>query len=305
MSKMNFTKPLLLLIALFFVHSAIAQSAGTVRALVNKTTIMIGEPLELIVEANIPADASIRFPAIDSIAHFEFLPGSKVDTSNTAGGTRIKGVYSITSFDSGRWVIPPFSVSATLQSDSIPIDVVFADFNPDQPYHDIKDVLDVKPEQDKKDWWWYAAGGAILLVVLLILLTRKKKQVQPVAAKVSVNPYLEAMQQLEQLNKEKPEVKQFHSRLADIFRLYVFRQKGILSMQKTTDDLIIQLKGVDLPKQEFDTLSQTLRLGDFVKFAKFVPTEDDTRNCFGVISNTIQLIEKTITEPLSSGKSDA
>jgi LPXTG-motif cell wall-anchored protein len=183
--------------------------------------------------------------------------------------------------------------------------VVFADFNPDQPYHDIKDVLDVKPDEDKKDWWWYAAGGAILLVVLLMLLARKKKQIQPVAAKVSVNPYLEAMQQLEKLNKDKPEVKQFHSRLADIFRLYVFRQKGILSMQKTTDDLIIQIKGLNLPKQEFDTLSQTLRLSDFVKFAKFVPTEDDTRNCFGVIRNTIQLIEKTITEPLPSGKSGA
>lgn len=305
MSIMNFTKPLFLPIALLLVHSAIAQSAGTVRALVNKTTIMIGEPLELIVEANIPADASIRFPVIDSITHFEILPGTRIDTINTSGGTTIRGVYSITSFDSGHWVIPPFSLSSTLQSDSIAIDVIFADFNPDQPYHDIKDVLDVKPVEDKNAWWWYAAGGAILLVVLLLLLTRKKKQIQPAAAKVSVNPYQEAMQQLEQLHKEKPEVKQFHSRLADIFRLYVFRQKGILSLQKTTDDLIIQLKGLNLPKQEFDTLSQALRLGDFVKFAKFMPTEDDTRNCFAVIGNAIQLIEKTTTHALPSGKSDA
>ncbi|HEY6064151.1 MAG TPA: hypothetical protein VIV35_11110, partial [Chitinophagaceae bacterium] len=82
-------------------------------------------------------------------------------------------------------------------------------------------------------------------------------------------------------------------RLTDIFRLYIFRKKGILSLQKTTADLILQLRDLPFSKEQFDKLSQALRLSDFVKFAKYVPAADDNRNCFEEIRNSIMTIEKT------------
>ncbi len=80
------------------------------------------------------------------------------------------------------------------------------------------------------------------------------------------------MKQLEQLQRDKPETKLYYSKLTDIFRLYIFQKKGILSLQKTTDDLVIQLKSLNLNKEQFDKLSQSLRLSDFVKFAKYIPS---------------------------------
>jgi hypothetical protein len=127
-------------------------------------------------------------------------------------------------------------------------------------------------------------------------LLRKKKILPAAAPAISTNPFQEAIQQLEQLQRDKPDVKQYHSKLTDIFRLYIFRKKGILSLQKTTDDLVLQLKNLNLDKQQFDKLSQSLRLSDFVKFAKYLPSEDDNRNCYEETKKAIVTIEKTETK---------
>jgi len=56
---------------------------------------------------------------------------------------------------------------------------------------------------------------------------------------------------------------------------------------------VIQLKSLNLNKEQFDKLSQSLRLSDFVKFAKYVPSNDDDRNAFSEIKNAIIAIEKS------------
>ena len=132
-----------------------------------------------------------------------------------------------------------------------------------------------------------------MLGLILLYLQRKKKPQPVIVPKAVISPYEEAMKQLEQLQSDKPGAKQYHSKLTDIFRLYIFRKKGILSLQKTTDDLIIQLKSLILTKEQFDKLSQSLRLSDFVKFAKYISTNEDDKLAFEEIKNAIITIEKT------------
>ena len=107
-----------------------------------------------------------------------------------------------------------------------------------------------------------------------------------------IDPYEEAQQLLLQLQSDKLETKEYFSRLSGIFRLYIFRKKGLLSLQKTTDDLVVQLKDIQLSKEQFEALSQSLRLSDFVKFAKYIPAEEDKTKVFVVIENSIDTIEK-------------
>lgn len=267
----------------------------TVKASIDKNKILIGQHIRLTLEADIPENELIRFFTIDTLAHFEILDRQKTDTSNTSEGTFLRQTIIITSFDSGHWVIPSLSLGEKVITDSIPVDVDFTEnFDPAKDYHDIKDIIEVKPKEEKKDWWfWYAvAGGALLLLILLIyLLTRKKK---PVAAAPvpETNPYEEAMKQLEKIQTERPDQKQYYSLLVDVFRLYVYRKKGIHSLQKTTDDLVLQLKNISINKEQFEKLSQVLRLTDFVKFAKYIPGSEDDRNTFDIIKKTIIEIEQ-------------
>jgi LPXTG-motif cell wall-anchored protein len=273
--------------------NALGQSAATIKATVDKNRILIGEPALLTIEVQIPEKEPIRFISMDSIEHFEWLDKPVIDTIGNSSGTLLRGVYPITSFDSGRWVIPSFELSGGLKTDSIPMEVVFSDFDPKADYHDIKDILEADPEKKDKEWWWYVAGGGLLLLGLLVYFLRKKKPV-PVAEKPVeiINAWEEALSSLNKLQAENPEARVYHTRLADIFRMYVFRKKGILSLQKTTDDLVLQISQLDIEKSRFDELAQALRLGDLVKFAKFIPGAEDNQRTFEAIKKSIEAIEQ-------------
>jgi len=269
-----------------------AQVSSSIKASIDKNKILIGEPLVLTLEASFPATLKTNFFDIDSIAHFEFLKPAQIDSFGEASSKGIKAIYTLTSFDSGHWVIPAFALNSKIKSDTLPVDVVFSDFNPEQNYHDIKDIIEIKPKEEK-DWLWYAIAGTVVVLIIIYFLLRKKKQ----PAKVnepSLNAYDEAMKQLSSLQKEKLPGKEYHTRLVDIFRLYVLRKRDILSLQKTTDDLVRQLKTIIKENEVYDRLRQSLQLSDFVKFAKYTPTPDDDNSAFNTIKKTIQHIEQLL-----------
>jgi len=272
---------------------AVAQNKTIVKASIDRNKILIGEPIALTLEADIPENEPIRFFTIDTLPHFEFLGKQKIDTSNTSDGTVLTQVIRITSFDSGHWVIPALVLGENIETDTLPVDVGFSDFNREQDYHDIKDIIEVNPEEEKKnDWLLYViGGGVILLIVIIYFLLRRKKPVVKAVAPV-VDPYEEAMKQLEKLQHEKADQKLYHSRLVDIFRVYVSKKKGIHSLQKTTDDLVVQLKTIPVDKGRFEKLAQALRLSDFVKFAKYIPSAEEDRNVFDIIKTSVQDIEQ-------------
>lgn len=271
---------------------ASAQAKTEVSARVDRDSILIGEPIELVLEADIPENAPIRFFPIDTIPHFEFLEMGMIDTSNTSEGTFLRRVMRITSFDSGHWVIPSLSIGEGIRTDSIPVDVGYSDFDRNQDYHDVKDILEVSPEEKERPWWWYLVGvGLMVLLVAFIYFLKKKKPVVE-AAQAPVDAYREAMGELSALETAPMERKLFYTRMVDIFRLYVYRKKGVASLQKTTDDLVIRIRELGMPKTDFDSLSQALRLSDYVKFAKYVPSEADDRSAFEAIKKAIEDIEK-------------
>lgn len=279
--------------AVFFSLPAAAQDKTVVKATVDRSQILIGEPIRLTLEVDVPEHEVIRFFQLDSLPHFEFLNKQKIDTTNTGTGTILSQVIRITSFDSGHWVIPSLSLGENITTDSIPVDIGFSPFNPDQPYHDIKEIIEVTPEEKKEEiqWWYIVAGAAVLLLILVLLFRKKKKPIVQVVAP-PVDPFKEAMEKMEKLVKEKPETKQYYSELVDIFKVYVLAKTGIHSLQNTTDDLVKQLRGLNIPKDQFEQLAQSLTLSDFVKFAKYVPMAEDDRNTFDIISRSIQQIEQ-------------
>ena len=254
---------------------------------------MIGEQIHLTLEADFPLQEPMRFFTIDSIPHFEILERKKIDTVDDRGGIKLSQSLILTSFDSGHWAIPSFQLPADIPmyTDSIAVDVGFSTFDPNQDYHDIKDVIDVQVKEKKKEtWYWYVAASALLIAAIIYFLTRKKSK--PAARIPFVDPYKEAKQELEKLRKENLSSKAFYTRLVDIFRLYISRRKGIASLQKTTDDLVVQIRSLKLPTEEFNQLAQSLRMSDYVKFAKFEPTENDKTSSFKTIKDFIDNIEK-------------
>lgn len=277
-----------------------AQVKTSVKASIDKNSILIGERVNLVLQANIPENEPIRFFSIDTIPHFEILDRSKTDTVNTSNGTELKQTVRLTSFDSGQWTIPSFSLASSEEplTDSFSINVGYAPLDSTKDYNDIKNIIPVD-YKEKEDYTWYYVGGGILLLLLTIyLLTRKKKKPKTAPVAQEDDPFTTAIKQLEQLQKQnlpaKGEIKSYYSGLTDIFRVYVEKRIGIQSQQKTTDDLVVQLRVSKLNKEELSQLSQALRLSDFVKFAKYIPGEADNKTIFDIVKKSIETIEKTI-----------
>lgn len=277
---------------LIYAVKTIAQGGATIKASIDKNKILIGEPLQLTVEVYLSPESIKSFVVIESISHFEFLETPVVDTLNKVGGLKLRSIYKLTSFDSGHWVIPSFALSNKIKSDSIPVDVVFSDFNPDQDYHDIKDIIEIDAKV-KKNWIWYIVTGVVVLLLFVYFLSKKKKIPTQIVLAPALNPLEEAIKQLEILQNQNISGKAFHTKLIDIFKLYVLKKKNILSLQKTTDDLVMQLNPILNDKEMYNQLQQALRLSDYVKFAKYVSTAEDDRTTFETILKTIKKIEQS------------
>jgi hypothetical protein len=64
----------------------------------------------------------------------------------------------------------------------------------------------------------------------------------------------------------------------------------IASMERTNEELILQFRQLNLTSEEFSRLAQALRIIDFVKFAKYLPGENDHRENLEIIRSSIELL---------------
>ncbi|MGH2554061.1 MAG: hypothetical protein ACRDEB_10105, partial [Chitinophagaceae bacterium] len=126
-----------------------AQGGATIKASVDKNKILLGEPVLLSIEVYYSSESEKKLVEIDSIPHFEFLGKPVIDTIEQKNGMRIRSNFKITSFDSGHWVIPSFVLTSSAMTDTIPVDVVFSDFDPKREYHGLKEIIELPPPKKK------------------------------------------------------------------------------------------------------------------------------------------------------------
>src|SRR5579871_501435 len=279
-----------------------AQTQVSVTATANRKQILIGEDIQLTLEAKMPMGGGMSWLPLDSIPHFDFVEKGKIDSSVTEDGKTFRQDVLITSFDSGTFVIPSLPLTVNNQkylTDSIPIDVSYSKFNPNQDYHDIKDILEVQ-NPSVQYAIWVVIAITVLSLALFIYFIRKKKKIVEIKKEEEIvsklSPYEEAMLALNELKKQditdRYQVKLYYTQLNDIFKKFVFRKLQIAILSKTNDELIMQLRSVDIPRERFSQLSQTLRISDFVKFAKYTPDQTDNEDNFNIIRSSIDIINE-------------
>lgn len=279
----------------------------TVKTTVDKNDILIGQQIHYKVATSMP-DNTYRlgwFSVPDSFGNFVPIIKEKIDSSYASGNLNFSQQIIITSFDSGRQVIPPLPLSVSLldsdssfiiYTDSIPINVGYSPADSVLPFHDIKNIIEV---HKTFQWWIWAlvALGIIILAVLIIYFARKsKKKKHTEIFESKLSPYDEAMQLLEELQIEnlieKQEFKEYHTRLSDIFKRYLSRKSNINQMYLTTDELLIELNQMELSKEKIASFASCLRMGNAVKFARFIPPDFENQKCFSEIKEMIININK-------------
>ncbi len=282
------------LIALFASTIANAQQIKATASL-DSANILIGDQVKLFLEIDHPKNVKIEFPQVpDTIQNLiEVLGRSKVDTFEMDDKDLMKQIqsFTITSFDSGSYRIPPYwfsfetngiidsvpSNGVTLNVYSMQVDTTKGPTDIKMPYSAPLTLKEVIP---------YILGviliGAIIFLVLYSI--KRKKKNQPIFArpqKPKEPAHIIALRELNRIKNEKlwqkDKTKQYYSEITDALREYIEDRFEISAMEKTTDEILqsFRYRKDLLGEKSFNNLSQILSLADLVKFAKYKPLPDD------------------------------
>ncbi len=286
----------------------------TIQTVTDKKDILIGEQIKLTIKTPLPVNTNSlsKWLAIpDSIPHFEIVETGKPDTVNFKDDPKaIEQTIIFTSFDSGRWAFPalPVEFAGTagqapqiVNSDSFYVNVSYSPPDSTNQLRDIKPIIKVSVF----DFFWvYVAGGILVLLLIILLLYRyfkKKKKTGNGASSSHLSPFDEAIVELKNLSQfnlqDAAEVKLYHIKLANIFKNYIGRKQGKNLFNKTAGDLLINMKEVNLPAENISELATALRCTDAVKFAKYLPSPEQSGDALQKIKETITLTE--VSKPLT------
>lgn len=269
----------------------------SLQTITDRKDILIGEQIKLTIKLpqSLNTSGATNWLTIpDSIPHFDIVETGKASPTEQT--------LTITSFDSGRWVFPALPVAAAkdfnqLSTDSFYVNVSYAPADTSNQLRDIKPIINVYvPDY----FWYFVIGGGVLLLLIIYLLYRyftNRKKTMPSTPAVKLSPFDEAMlglQHLAQLDLEDAaSIKTYHVQLAEIFKNYLGRKQGKNLLNKTTGDLLISMKEVNLPAAHISALATALRSTDAVKFAKYLPLPNESEDSLQKIKTIIELTEQS------------
>ncbi|MEE9350188.1 MAG: BatD family protein [Flavobacteriaceae bacterium] len=274
----NITSAYLCVIILLFTTISFAQ----ITTQTDTTKIRIGEQFTL--KYIVDKSQKIQFQKnlqLDSLKHLEVIKSFDLDTIKN----QIIKKYTLTSFDSGHYAIPPqlvMSNGKVLKTDSIWIDVsTVAVDTTKQKLFPIKSVQSqaFTLKDYATNYWYYALAFLALLAAIWYFFIRKKEDEEERLAKIP--PFEMAIQELENLDKkllwQNNKTKEYYSELTDIVRNFIEKELKVPALESTTNELVKNLKSLnniqklDISKKTFLKLKTLLQEADLVKFAKSKP----------------------------------
>ncbi len=292
----------------FFAPQKITAQSVTVDASIDSLQIMIGEQARIKLQISIDAKQKAIFPHFtDSIIKgIEIVGIAKPDTQylNNRQRLLITQRYTITSFDSALYYIPPFSVkvvNTVYKSKSLALKVISPRVDVSHPDHFYPQKGVMNPPFMWSDWagTLFLSILAIPLMFLIVYLIIRFRDNKPIIRHIRIEPKLPphqlAMKEIERIKTEKiwqkGRSKEYYTELTDALRTYIQDRFGFSAMEMTSSEIIEKLKEVEA--KDINDLKFLFQTADLVKFAKHDPmmNENDSN-----LLNAIAFINETKTE---------
>lgn len=285
-----------------------AQSV-TVDANIDSLQIYIGDQAKIKLEVSLDAKSKLKLPLFtDTIVKgVEVIDVAKPDTQylNDRQRLLISQEYTVTSFDSALYYLPPFQVmvdnkpyqskALALKVYSVPVDTL----HPEQ-FFGPKSIME--PSFAWEDWAgiiWLSLLAIPLLGLVIFFIIRYNDN-KPIIRKVKMEPKLpphqQAMQEIERIKAEKEwqkgRSKEYYTALTDTLRNYIKERFDFNAMEMTSSEIIERLREIE-QKESIDELRQLFSTADLVKFAKLDPLMNE--NDMNLV-NAVDFINQTKVE---------
>lgn len=264
-----------------------AHAQVTVEASIDSLELLIGEQTKVRLEVSMDAGRKLRLPVVKDtlVRGVEVLDIAKPDTQLLNENKRwlISQEYTVTSFDSALYYLPPFQVvvdnkpykskALALKVYSIPVDTL----HPDQ-FFGPKTIHEVPLTWEDLASLVYSVLLLLVFGVVVVFLVVRYRDNKPIIRIIRIEPklppHLAAMKKIESIKADKDsrkdDPKQYYTDLTDVIRNYIKERFGFNAMEMTSSEIIGRLQQVE-DKTSIDDLRALFATADLVKFAKHSP----------------------------------
>ena len=306
---------LVAIIGLLLMGVSKADAQVTVDAKIDSLQLMIGEQAKVELEVSLNANQKLQLPLLNDtlVRGVEILEIAKPDTQMLNAGKRmlVKQEYTITSFDSALYYLPPFEVlvddmpyrskALALKVYSVPVDTL----NPDQ-FFGPKSIREVSIIWEDISTIFWLTLLMVALGGLGYYLFKRFKDNKPIIRKVKVEPKLPphtlALKEIERIKGDKSlriaDPKTYYTELTDVLRTYMAERFGFNAMEMTSCEIIDKLLETN-DKDSIRELKYLFETADLVKFAKHSPLMNE--NDMNLV-NAVDFINNTKVEPDPNAK---
>lgn len=304
-------------VAFTLAGSPVGAQQVTVRASIDSLQLLVGEQTKIHLEVSMDANRKLQLPVINDtlVRGVEVLDIARPDTQKLNDNKRwvISQEYTVTSFDSALYYLPPLEVmvddekyrseSLALKVYSIPVDTL----HPDQ-FFGPKTVVDVPIEWQDIDTMVYAFIIMLLLGAACVFFIVRFRNNKPIIRIIKIEPKLpphqEAMKHIEEIkankNVQREDPKLYYTELTDVIRTYIKDRFGFNALEMTSTEIIEHLLQVK-DKESLKDLKYLFETADLVKFAKHAPMMNE--NDMNLV-NAVDFINETKIEEDPNAKKE-
>ena len=275
--------------------------------------ISIGDLVRVIIEVKHAPHLVLSLPEQPgSLGSFEVRSVEELDPTTTAARVTSRWNLTVSTFETGPQTFPGVELIVTgssagpftLTTDSVQLEV--QSVLPDEA----EDILDIKSPLDvPRAWWaywpWLVVGLLPGLLAWWFWRRRKRGVTGSGAGRHLLPPEEEALAALRALEASGllrgEQVKPFYTKLSEILRHYLWRRFGIVALEATTPEIVLQLSetGAGALSGPANSILQDC---DLVKFARLKPPREKGLTAIGDARN---LVEKgRPQEPEKTGESN-
>jgi len=267
-----------------------------VEAKLDTNVLLVGDQTRFKLGLTIPENYNFYWPVFGDtlVDNVEIVNKGSIDTLMVENGlmTLVQDL-TITSFDSGYYVLPPITFSygsagnsPTDQIETEPylLNVFTVPVDTAQSIKPIKGPM-LAPYTFAEIYPWVLLALGVLLIAgfAIYFLVKKEKHIPFIAPrpKPKLPPHRIALDALGKLKGDKiwqqGHVKEYYSRLTDIIRIYIENSSDVRAVEMTTPEILDSIKKTDFSSTDVELLGEMLELADLVKFAKFKtqPSENE------------------------------
>mgnify|MGYP003547000218 FL=1 len=298
---------------------------------IDRDSIFAGQPFNYKLEVKAPNDYIIDWTDTkDTLSNsIEVVRISDI-TKTEVGGNEVilTQTLTLTSFDTGYIEIPRIGVKYSESTSDTAKQMCFTKYmdiyvepisiDTTAAYKPI--IMPIKQNITVGETFPYLAGaivlaGLIFLAIYLIKRSKKKVYIEEEEIKPQIPPIITAREKLTQLKEsnlwQSGKSKEYYTDLTDIVREYLEGQFNIDAIEMTSDEILNEVKTLQMDKLIFNKLEHTLITADLVKFAKANPDSSQNETSFNDIYSFVeesyefhQEMEKKKTEEAKARKYD-